>query len=156
MMEYTLTIGDVAISPGPATYTCFGLGSCIGLFIQDRVTGMSGGAHILLPENERGPGDCAKFYSVSAALEELLSRFRLHGNSLASLRAKVVGGANVIGVNTQAGRRNSESVVSRLIANRIFIAALDVGGNCSRTAKFWSSSGQLRVRIPGNDQCRIY
>ncbi|SHH93836.1 chemotaxis protein CheD [Chryseolinea serpens] len=156
MIEYTLAIGDVAISPGPANYTCFGLGSCIGLFIQDRTTGLSGGAHILLPENDKGPNDCAKFYNVSTALEEMLNRFKKCGNSLTSLRAKVVGGANVIGVNTRAGLRNSESVVSRLIANKIFIAALDVGGNWCRTAKFCGSTGELKVRIPGNGQCRIY
>src|SRR6478609_4263347 len=42
MIQYKLNIGDVVISDSPATYTCFGLGSCIGLFIQDRLTGLSG------------------------------------------------------------------------------------------------------------------
>ncbi|HEY5744492.1 MAG TPA: chemotaxis protein CheD [Chryseolinea sp.] len=156
MIEHTLSIGDVVISARPASYTCFGLGSCIGLFIQDRPKGISGGAHIFLPENEKGPNDYAKFYNVSTALDEIFNQFRMHGSNLTSLRAKVVGGANVVGVNAHAGLRNSESVVSHLVANRIFIAALDVGGHLSRTARFQGDTGQLRVCMPGNNHCKIY
>lgn len=156
MIEYTLNIGDVATSLKPANYTCFGLGSCIGLFIQDRITGLSGGAHIFLPENEEGPSNTNKFYSVTTALNEILERFKFHGNNLTSLRAKVAGGANVITMSMQTGERNAQSVVSHLISNKIFIAAMDIGGTMCRTAKFQSSNGQLIVRTPQTNEYKIY
>lgn len=156
MIDYKLNIGDVAISKGPANYTCFGLGSCVGLFIQDRITGLSGGAHIFLPDNEQAEHHTKKFYNVTMAVEEILKQFRLQGSQLDSLRAKVTGGANVVSLNYQTGKRNVDSVVSHLTAKKIFIAAMDVGGSLCRTAKFESKSGTLTVRIPVTNEYKIY
>ncbi len=147
MIEYHLNIGDVVTSSRDASYACLGLGSCIGLFVQDRITGLSGGAHIFLPENEDGPPGVSKFYNVSSALNEILSQFKSKGSDLNTLRAKVVGGANVLGGDSQTGHRNSKSVLSQLVARKIFIAAQDVGGTSCRSAKFQSTTGQLTVRI---------
>jgi chemotaxis protein CheD len=156
MIEYTLNIGDVVTSLQPANYTCFGLGSCIGLFLQDRVTGISGGAHIFLPESEGGLEDGSKFYSASTAIEEILNQFKVRGSTLDTLRAKIVGGSNVIGVNTQMGSRIAQSVVNHLVENKIFIAAIDVGGNFCRTAKFNGGTGQLEVCMPAYKECKTY
>src|SRR4051812_37190267 len=114
MTEYHLNIGDVVTSSRNVSYACLGLGSCIGLFIQDRITGISGGAHIFLPENEEGPFEISKFYNVSSALEEILNQFKLKGSDLTALRAKVVGGANVLGGDSPTGDRNAKSVVNQL------------------------------------------
>jgi chemotaxis protein CheD len=156
MKQYTLNIGDVQTSLKPATYTCFGLGSCVGIFLQDRITGISGGAHILLPGDEAGP--CAKkFYNVSMAMEELLKQFRSWGSDLMAIRAKVTGGANVLSTSPFfTGKNNSESVVEHLVSNRIFIAAKDLGGCYARTANFQSDTGKLIVRMPQLNQYKIY
>jgi chemotaxis protein CheD len=157
MIEYTLNIGDVAISSSPASYTCLGLGSCIGLFIQDRNSTLSAAAHIFLPDsNQHVPTERNKFYTVSAALKEILERFKLQGSTLTSLRAKITGGANVINVNVKTGARNAEAVISHLVSNKIYIAATDIGGNFCRTAKFQSSTGQLTVRVPQTNEYKIY
>lgn len=151
MIEYKLNIGDVATSSGKANYTCFGLGSCIGLFLQDRVTGFSGGAHILLPDWEKSTYTDAKFYNVTSALNEILEQFKINGISVTSLRAKVTGGANVIGINSRTGERNAESIVKHLTQRKIYIAALDVGGNHFRTARFEGETGKLTVRTQINE-----
>jgi chemotaxis protein CheD len=155
MITYTLNIGDVFTSSEKATYTCFGLGSCVGLFLQDRLSGLSGGAHIFLPENERGP-DTTKFYSVESALNELLSQFRVRGSDLTSLRAKLTGGANVISVSSDTGARNTDSVISYLKARKIFIAGADIGGAHSRTVKFQSDTGELTVKSAATNELKIY
>lgn len=147
MKAFTLNIGDVVSHRGNAQYTCVGLGSCIGLFIHDPALGLTGGAHILLPGNEKGP-DSSGWYSVQEALEELMNRFRRQGSSLKKLRAKLAGGASVVG-NLGVGMRNVDSVVNELVSHDIFIAGADVGGNQSRTVKFESSTGKLTVRKTG-------
>jgi chemotaxis protein CheD len=156
MIDYQLNIGDVAISTREANYSCYGLGSCIGLFILDRLTGISGGAHILLPESEKGPSDFAKYYNVTEAIDEILMRMKFTGNPLTSLRAKIVGGANVVPINCQTGQRNIQSVIKHLTDRKIFIAASDVGGTYCRSAKFESSTGLLTVRIPQINEYKIY
>ena len=156
MIEYTLNIGDVATSSQKTKYVCLGLGSCIGLFIQDRLTGISGGAHIFLPEDDKGPSDANKYYNVSSAVNEILFRFKSMGSTLDTLRAKVTGGSNVFRGYSDIGARNSTSVVSHLIRRKIFVAAFDTGGSYYRSATFDSESGNMTVRIPEINRYKIY
>ena len=155
-MNYFLNIGDVVASRGTVNFTCFGLGSCIGLFLQDRLTGISGGAHIFLPEKDALDGRTDKFYDVTSALEELLKQFRLQGSTLEALRAKMVGGANVLESEIDTGERNIQVLRQELIARKIFIAATDVGGKHCRTVRFEGQSGQLTVKIPQIGKVSIY
>ena len=156
MIEYKLNIGDVITSSAKASYTCFGLGSCVGVFIQDRLTGQSGGAHIFLPEDENGPAHYSCFCNVTSALDEILRQLKMNGNNLTSLRAKVTGGANVLRTFSTTGERNAQSVLKQLTERKIFIAASDLGGSYCRTAKFESNSGMLSVRIPQLNQLKTY
>jgi len=156
MREYKLNIGDVVTSSKNVTYTCLGLGSCIGLFIQDRLTGISGGAHIFLPESESGSNNFSSFCSATKAIDEILRQMKSNGSTLEYLRAKITGGANVLGFNSSTGEQNANSVVKHLIDKKVFIAAKDLGGSFCRTAKFDSDSGTLTVRIPQINQQKIY
>jgi len=156
MMEYKLNIGDLRVSQHEAvTLTCLGLGSCIGLFLQDRTTGLTGGAHILLPEEVHTTND-GKYYSAALAVAELIQQFKMRGSQANNLRAKIAGGASVVAAGSQTGRRNTERVVSELLRNRVYIAAMDVGGNRTRSARFDSETGTLRVRVPETNECKIY
>lgn len=156
MIEHRLNIGDVITSSRKTVYTCLGLGSCIGLFVQDRMTGLSGGAHIFLPGSEKMSSACTRFYSVTSALQEILRQLKLKGSTLNGLRAKVAGGSNVLALNSGTGARNVKSVLAELAAHRIYVATADVGGTYSRIARFESETGLLTVRIPETNQYRIY
>jgi chemotaxis protein CheD len=156
MRTHVLNIGEVKTDATPSVFTCFGLGSCIGLFVQDRAAGISGGAHILLPENEKANANDGRCYNVKDAIERLFEQFRRSGSTLETLRAKFVGGANILAVAGNTGERNIQSVMDHLVAHRVFIAALDVGGHSSRTAHFLSSTSELKVRTSVSNQYRIY
>ncbi|MGC3943073.1 MAG: chemotaxis protein CheD [Chryseolinea sp.] len=154
MKVYTVNIGQVVTHQGRAQYNCFGLGSCIGLFLHDRQLGLTGAAHILLPDAERGP-DTHGWYCADDAIAELVRRFQQHGSSLAGLSAKMVGGANTLGT-TETGAKNVQSVMHHLRKRNIFIAATDVGGTLSRTAQFETTTGTLTVRRAGNRTGMIF
>ncbi len=156
MIEYKLAIGDVAVSNISTTYTCYGLGSCLGVFIQDRLTGISGGAHILLPESDSNEIRSDKFYSVDSAVKRLLYQFEQLGSNLTYLRAKVTGGANVVGLTVDTGLMNTEALIKQLTENKIFIAAIEVGGKYSRTAQYKSDTGLLTVKKPQINDLRVY
>lgn len=155
MIEYKLNIGELAVSQNEAaTFTCLGLGSCIGLFLQDRSHGLAGGAHIQLPSEiltEQG-----KYYGVQAAIDELINRFQASGSTLLNLRAKITGGANVVTTSCETGLKNIECVVKELVNRKVYIAAMDVGGRQSRTARFNSQTGTLSVRIPETNEIKYY
>ena len=156
-MNYILNIGDLLTSKtSNITYSCLGLGTCVGVFLQDRSLGISGGAHIMLPDDESQVFSYFKYGSVSAALEEMLQQFRGLGSNLTTLRAKVTGGASIYTDSLSTGRRNVASVKTYLRDRRIYIAAMDVGGNYNRAARFDCNTGTMYVSIPETNEFRTY
>jgi len=157
MKTYVLNIGEVRIEEAPVTFTCFGLGSCIGLFVKDSANGITGGAHILLPDDVKATSTSKKFYNVSQAVEKLFELFTLKGSKLETLHAKFVGGAvSLMSYDPTLGERNVRSVIRHLTSKKIFIAALDVGGSASRTAHFNSLTSELRVSTTTHNGVRIF
>jgi len=156
MKTYVLNIGEVRIEEAPVTFTCFGLGSCIGLFVKDSANGITGGAHILLPEDVKATSATDKFYNVKQALGKLFELFRMKGSKLENLQAKFVGGATSMTTDPNLGERNVHSVIQYLIANNVFISALDVGGSASRTAHYNSLTSELRVSTTTNNSFKVF
>jgi chemotaxis receptor (MCP) glutamine deamidase CheD len=75
---------------------------------------------------------------------------------LQNLRAKITGGANVVATSCETGLMNIDNVVKELVERKVYIAAMDVGGRQSRTARFNSQTGTLSVRIPETNELKIY
>jgi len=145
MTEEVLMIGEVKVFDHPVVMKCYGLGTCVGLFIKDRSTGITGGAHIFLPTSTHGKtfdGGVA----ASECVEVMLDRMKALGASIHTLRAKIAGGANPLMQFHEVGKQNIEEVINALIRNQVYIAAMDVGGNISRSVRFNASSGQMMVK----------
>jgi chemotaxis protein CheD len=156
MMKCAINIGEVKTFNSSVILVCYGLGSCVGLFMQDPVKGITGGAHILLPEDEAGPQDVNHWYNVNAAIDELMAQFYRKGSQLTSLRAKITGGASILNCSISIGEQNVKAVVKRLDEKRIHIAAADVGGDQSRTAQFNSDTGELLVRTGKDFSYKVF
>lgn len=156
MRNYVLNIGEAAVVKGAAQITCFGLGSCIGLFVQDRAVGLSGGAHILLPQITASQQEPDRYYGVGTALSHLLQEFRRHGSTLRQLRAKIAGGAHLFTQGPDVGGSNVQAICQALIGSGIYIAAQDVGGSQSRTARFDTTTGRLEIKTPETGTYRFF
>ena len=157
MMHHKLGIGDLLVSQHkPVTFTCYGLGSCIGLFLQDRTLGLSGGAHIQLPSNCSSLKSIDKYYTVNSSIEQLLTQFKSKGSTTLNLRAKIVGGASMFSSTYQTGKKNADDTIDHLTKNCVFIAAADVGGKLSRTAYFDCHTGTMTVRNPETNEIKTY
>ncbi|MBS1509029.1 MAG: chemotaxis protein CheD [Bacteroidetes bacterium] len=146
-----LGINDTHVTSNPVIYTCYGLGSCIGLFVTDRVKGLSGGAHIPLPK----PLGNADFLGAKKLIDELLASLEYQGSDLSSLRAKVTGGAQIYESTESVGSQNEEAVMKELVERKIFVAAKDVGGKVSRTARFYSDTGEVLISTSEQKKYRI-
>lgn len=141
MRNQILNINDLDVARDATVYTCYGLGSCVGLFLVDRMKGLSGGAHIALPDSFAA----SDFPGALMLIDELLSILKAEGSDLNSLRAKVTGGAHVVEGSWNIGEQNSKVILRRLIDKKIFIAATDLGGQVSRTARFNTVTGLLQI-----------
>lgn len=154
MKEYMINIGEVKTFREPTVMTCYGLGSCIGLFLQDRISGLSGSAHIFSSKGtEREEG---KFYEAKDAIAELIRQISCQIPYAPFFRAKLAGGANVLGSYSDVGDKNAECVISDLINRGVFISAKDVGGILCRTARFDSGKGTMMVRTPESRDYKIF
>lgn len=141
MRARMLAINDMQVDNLPVVYTCYGLGSCIGLFIMDRARKLSAAAHIASPSSSAASESSAPFELMNALFEGL----QRHGSDLSSLRAKLTGGSDVFDIPYHVGAQNVSLVLQWLLRNRVFVAATDLGGKVSRTARFDSTTGQLEI-----------
>jgi chemotaxis protein CheD len=137
-----LKINEAHVTREPVYYTCYGLGSCVSVFITDRLKRLAGGAHIPLPSGSQSSKNFAK---ADQLISHLIEQFKQKGSNLETLRAKITGGAQVMELSMELGKKNVESVKDLLIAHKIFIASQDVGGKISRTARFNSQTGELHI-----------
>ncbi len=149
MREEVLLIGEVKVFAEPVMMKCYGLGSCVGVFIKDRTTWHNGwGTHFssgIFPEYFL----LANSIAAGACVEEMLERMTNKGASLETMRAKVVGGSNVLMHFHEVGSRNTREVIGALVRNKIYIAAKDVGGTISRTVEFDSISEAINGQTIG-------
>jgi chemotaxis protein CheD len=145
----------VRVLPGEYFYTRENLmimtvlGSCVAACVRDRVSGVGGMNHFLLPEG--GDPDSPVSESMrygSYAMEVLINDLFKAGARRENLEAKVFGGGNVIqGMTSIAvGSRNAKFVVNYLNTDRIPILVQDLEDIYPRKVCFFPNSGKVLVK----------
>jgi chemotaxis protein CheD len=124
-----------------------GLGSCVGLALRDVVSGISGLAHVVLPESGEGSDaiTCPSKYA-DTAVYALVKKMLSMGSEVLYLRAKLVGGAKVLTSGGFDGSNNANRVRAELSAIPIRIIAEDVGSNLSRSMSYDTGNGKITIR----------
>ena len=126
------------------------LGSCVSACIRDRVSGLGGMNHFMLPD---GGGDANSPASASArygsyAMEILINDQLKSGARRENMEAKVFGGGNVLpGLKVNnVGQRNVEFVLDYLHNEGIPIIAQDLLDEFPRKVYFFPDTGKVMVR----------
>lgn len=126
------------------------LGSCVSACIRDRVTGIAGMNHFLLPNDGSGQdnilSESARYGAY--AMEILINHLIKLGARREHLEAKVFGGGNVLKGFTaiNVGERNSEFVLEYLNLERIPVIAQDLLDVFPRKVYFFPDSGKVLIR----------
>ncbi|WP_457753495.1 chemotaxis protein CheD [Thermococcus sp.] len=150
MREIKVGIGDYAVGRKEGIISTYGLGSCVGITLYDRLTKVGGLLHALLPESEHygGRGNPAKY--VDTGLKLLLKDLMKLGASQRRLEAKLFGGAHMFSTvkseQLMIGKRNVEVAKRELRALGIRLVAEDTGGRGGRTIFLDLSTGKVRMR----------
>lgn len=143
-------MGEIAVSAqADCELVALGLGSCIGLAMVDWDAGVSGLAHIVLPES-RGEGQTAgKFADL--AVPELLARLRSLGARAPRLKVAIAGGAKMFALEDtmDVGSRNEEAVRAALAAAGVTITAAHTGGRQGRTLRVHVGRRRVTIRSAG-------
>ena len=126
------------------------LGSCVSACIRDRITGLGGMNHFMLPD---GGGDAGSPVSASMrygtfAMEILINDLLKAGARRENLEAKVFGGGAVLRGFTamNVGQRNAEFVMSFLKTERIPVLAEDLNDIHPRKVYFFPKTGKVLVK----------
>jgi chemotaxis protein CheD len=144
-------ISEFHVARPPAILVTYGLGSCLGIVLFDRESGLGGLAHTLLPSLRPGIREVRMSKFVDTAIRLMVEELVLQGALREGIAAVIVGGANMFeppgGVPANAiGTRNISAARDTLETLGIPLLTEDVGGNYGRTVEFDLASGQVTVR----------
>ena len=126
------------------------LGSCVAACIRDRVTGIGGMNHFMLPDSGSDQGNplssSARYGTY--AMEMLLNQLMKLGAKRANLEAKVFGGGNVLrGFKVaNVGERNSKFALEYLNTEKISVVAKDLLDIYPRKVYFFPQTGKVLVK----------
>jgi chemotaxis protein CheD len=126
------------------------LGSCVSACIRDRITGVGGMNHFMLPDTggeDDNPISASMRYGTYA-MEILINDVLKAGAKRENLEAKVFGGGNVLRgfVAINVGERNAQFVKKYLAAEKIPIVAEDLVDIYPRKVYFFPRTGKVLVK----------
>lgn len=141
--EYYVTKNDEGI------YTT--LGSCISACIRDRVSGIGGMNHFMLPASvgeggwkAAGLGSATRYGNF--AMEHLINEILKNGGSRQNLEVKLFGGGRIIANMTDVGLRNIEFARDYIKTEGLRVLAEDVGDVFPRMVVYFPTTGRVRVK----------
>jgi chemotaxis protein CheD len=126
------------------------LGSCVCACIRDKVSGIGGMNHFMLPDSGQDRsnplGESAR-YGIYA-MEILINQLLKMGAKRSNFEAKVFGGGSVLRGFTVAnvGERNAEFVLQFLKTEKIAVAAQDLLDIYPRKVYYFPGTGLVRVK----------
>jgi chemotaxis protein CheD len=139
-------IGGVYASARPAMVHTV-LGSCVAACLYDRVAGVGGMNHFLLPDGGEDH-ELPTRYGLYA-MEVLVNDVMRHGGQRARFEAKIFGAAHVLGGEMLALRvsdENARFVREFLRTEGIPVTAEKLGGRLPMEVRFATHTGQAFVR----------
>ena len=142
-----LGIGAIHVSNGGEVISTV-LGSCVSVCLYDRVVGVAGMNHYMLPSApEEKMRMVGKFGRTS--IPQLLSDMQVRGARPQNITAKIFGGAQVMATLTGFGHiaeNNIAEARARLQEAGVKVVAADVGGTHGRKVLFYTDTGRVTVR----------
>ena len=153
----SVPIGRWAVAKSPAAIRTL-LGSCVGIVLHDRQTGVGGLAHIVLPES-RGAVDQPGKYANTAIPAMLADLEQIAGRKLnGRLIAKLLGGARMFSGSIgglDIGQLNRDATETILANLGITVIARDLGGETGRNIVMSTKTGVVQVKVPGGQAYEI-
>ncbi|MFO1321774.1 MAG: chemoreceptor glutamine deamidase CheD [Burkholderiales bacterium] len=126
------------------------LGSCIAACIRDKVSGIGGINHFMLPDtgNDTSVPLSASARYGSYAMELLINELIKLGARRSNLQAKVFGGGNVLAnmTVTKVGSRNTAFALDYLATEGIPIIGKDVLDEYPRKVYFFPKTGRAMIK----------
>ncbi len=129
------------------------LGSCISACIRDKITGVGGMNHFMLPETtlhklnagvESVVGNATRYGNY--AMEHLINMILANGGKRKNLEVKVFGGGKIIPTLGDIGMRNIDFVLEYIDTEALQLISQDLGDIYPRKVIFFPKTGKVRMK----------
>jgi chemotaxis protein CheD len=141
--------GEYYVSQNSKEVIATTLGSCVSACIRDKVFGIGGMNHFMLPlKSQHGSDDwmdSATRYG-SYAMEHLINDILKAGGNRKNLEVKLTGGGKIVANMSDVGLRNIEFALDYLKTEDLSILSQDLGDVYPRKVMYFPDSGRLRVK----------
>jgi len=145
---------EVSADPDTILLT-YALGSCIAVIVYDPLRKAGGMIHYALPDSSASPdrADAKPLMFADTGIPLLFEAMEELGCEAKTLVVKGAGGGAVPGVcgPFDFGARNIAALNAALEKCGVTAAALDVGGNRSRSVKFSLAEGKVLIKSQGKE-----
>lgn len=129
------------------------LGSCVSACIRDRIIGIGGMNHFMLPisGDSKGWGGAADVTSTATrygnyAMEHMINDILKHGGHKRHLEAKIFGGGRMMDALSDVGAKNIAFVREYLDVEGIPLRGEDVGDIYPRKLIFFPAAGKVLMK----------
>jgi chemotaxis protein CheD len=127
------------------------LGSCISACIRDRITGVGGMNHFMLPVSmgegswkDAGLNSSTRYGNF--AMEHMINEILKNGGIRQNLEVKLFGGGRILANMTNIGLRNIEFARNYVETEGLRVISEDVGDAFPRMVVFFPATGKVRVK----------
>ena len=129
------------------------LGSCIAACIRDKVTGIGGMNHFMLPETSEDKltngeevvvGKATRYGNF--AMEHLINSILANGGKRKNLEVKVFGGGKIIPILGDVGIKNIGFILDYIDTEALELSAQDLGDIYPRKVNYYPQTGKVRMK----------
>jgi len=128
------------------------LGSCVSACVRDKVFGIGGMNHFMLPIHEKDGGtwksgvvdNITRFGNY--AMEHLINDILSNGGMRKNLEVKVFGGGRIVKGLSDIGACNARFVLEYLEEEKMRVAAQDLNGDCPRKVYYFPKTGRVLMK----------
>ena len=126
------------------------LGSCVAACVRDRVTGIGGMNHFMLPVDKGGHESNVKVSDATRygnfAMEHLINDVLKSGGRRENLEFKVAGGGRILNQMAKIGWYNIGFVFDYLFTEGFDVTAHDIGDIFPRKVIYFPNTGVMKVK----------
>ncbi|WP_432741415.1 chemoreceptor glutamine deamidase CheD [Methylobacter sp. G7] len=129
------------------------LGSCISACVRDKVSGVGGMNHFMLPEttadklkqgNEAVVGNATRYGNF--AMEHLINTILSNGGKRKNLEVKVFGGGKIIPTLTDVGLKNIDFILEYIDTEGLALLSQDLGDIYPRKIIYFPKTGKVGMK----------
>jgi chemotaxis protein CheD len=158
MAKHIIGVADMQISDaGGDIMVTHALGSCLGVAVHDRSSGIGGMLHVMMPSSRISPAkaEANPFMFVDTGVPVLLREMFAAGAVKSQLEISVAGGAAKQTEDTDyfaIGKHNYIMLRKLLWQYDLLLKGEDVGGELPRTMYLEVGSGRVWLNSMGQDK----